>query len=68
MKQKQLLIKQILEVHRELLSGDSTEELLNNINSLWEHGIEGLKVYSIPELEELLEELNTEDNIIAGGE
>ena len=58
---KQFIIKDILKVHREKFSGQTTEELLDDYYYLWEHGVKALIEMTITELEELLKELKTEE-------
>ena len=58
---KQFIIKDILKVHREKFSGQTTEELLDDYYYLYEHGVKGLLDMTIAELENLLKGLTTEE-------
>ena len=58
---KQFIIKDILKVHREKFSGQTTEELLDDYYYLYEHGVKGLLDMTITELVNLLIDLNTEE-------
>ena len=55
------LIQEILKTHRELFSGQTEEELLDDYYYLYEHGVKGLIEMTITELEDLLKELKTEE-------
>ena len=55
--EKNILIAEILAVHKELFSGQTEKELLDDYYYLWEHGVSGLLDMAMSELKDLLEEL-----------